>query len=138
MVRVAREIATRAHEGQVDKAGQPYITHPARVAAQFKMPAAQATAWLHDVLGDTDVTAADLLAAGIPERVVEAVQTLTHLRNEPRTVYYARVAKDELARAVKLADVADNSDPARLAHLDEVTRERLTKKYTQARAALET
>ena len=34
LVELAEEIATRAHEGQVDKAGQPYIDHPRRVAAR--------------------------------------------------------------------------------------------------------
>lgn len=32
MTKRAREIATEAHAGQVDKAGEPYIGHPARFA----------------------------------------------------------------------------------------------------------
>lgn len=31
MLNKAIEIATRAHAGQVDKAGEPYILHPLRV-----------------------------------------------------------------------------------------------------------
>ncbi len=32
-VALARTLATEAHTGQIDKAGQPYICHVARVAA---------------------------------------------------------------------------------------------------------
>lgn len=41
-----------------------------------------------------------------------------------------------LALTVKLADLADNSDPQRLARLDAATRERLITKYARARAEL--
>ena len=49
---------------------------------------------------------------------------------------YARVAANPIACAVKLADIADNADPTRLSRLDAATRDRLTEKYRQARAAL--
>jgi hypothetical protein len=51
-------------------------------------------------------------------------------------VYYARIRPNPLALAVKLADVADNSDPDRLAQLAPEVRERLTRKYAKAVAAL--
>src|SRR5579859_6518089 len=35
LVALAEEIATRAHQGQVDKAGAPYIEHPRRVARRL-------------------------------------------------------------------------------------------------------
>ena len=41
-----------------------------------------------------------------------------------------------LALTVKLADIADNSDPHRLASLDAATRDRLTAKYARARVEL--
>lgn len=56
-----RSIIAAAHRGQVDKAGQPYITHPARVAARVAGDEnAVAAAWLHDVVEDTGLTLADL------------------------------------------------------------------------------
>ena len=42
----AKELAYRAHAGQVDMAGRPYIAHVARVAAQVADdPEAEAVAW---------------------------------------------------------------------------------------------
>jgi (p)ppGpp synthase/HD superfamily hydrolase len=142
LVSKARKLAERAHAGQVDKAGGRYVEHLRRVAeavaADPTSPAlAQAVAWLHDIVEDTDVTEIDLMAAAMPREVVAAVLAITHHPNEPRTAYYERVKANDLARVVKLADVADNSDPARLALLDDATRERLERKYAAARAALE-
>lgn len=132
----ARLIAEKAHAGQVDKSGHPYIEHVARVADRVEGGVEKAVAWLHDVLEDTLLEAPDLRYKGMPEEVVQAVLAITHRPHEPRVDYYVRVKADPYALAVKLADVADNSDPARLAQLDDATRERLTAKYAKARAAL--
>lgn len=141
LVGKARKLAEHAHAGQTDKAGRPYIEHVARVAdAVSGHPVspglAQAVAWLHDVMEDCGLGELDLMAAGMPREVVAAVDAITHRRHEPRTDYYARVRANELARAVKLADVADNSAPERLAVLDDATRDRLTEKYRKAREHL--
>lgn len=133
-VELARQIATEAHAGQVDKAGRPYIDHPRRVAERVEDLQAQAVAWLHDVLEDTTRTAEDLRAAGVDDEVVAAVQLLT--RTDGDDAYYARIAVDPLAREVKLADIADNTDPVRTALLDPATRDRLAEKYDHARRAL--
>ena len=139
LVAKARRLAEFAHAGQTDKAGRPYIEHVERVAETVTHPSlglAQAVAWLHDVMEDCGFAELDLMAAGMPADVVAAVEAITHRPHEPRTDYYARVRGNSLACAVKLADVADNSDPARLADLDEATRERLTAKYAKAREHL--
>ncbi|MGZ2224894.1 hypothetical protein [Glutamicibacter nicotianae] len=56
LVELAKAIAVRAHEGQVDKLGAAYIGHPARVAGHARAfggsPEAIAAAWLHDVIED--------------------------------------------------------------------------------------
>jgi (p)ppGpp synthase/HD superfamily hydrolase len=133
----AQRIATEAHAGQTDKAGQPYIGHPGRVAARLTGDEqAEAAAWLHDVIEDTQTTATDLAAQGIPANVVAAVEALTRGNGEPPDDYYARVAANPLALKVKRADIADNADPERLAHLDPAIRERLTAKYDHARVVL--
>lgn len=133
---LAEQLAREAHEGQVDKAGNPYITHPARVAARVADDEyAAAAAWLHDVVEDTDVTLSDL-EARFPTEVTDAVDALTRRDGEAPADYYARVRQVPLALQVKLADLEDNSDPARLALLDAATRDRLTAKYARAHAEL--
>lgn len=133
----AEALARAAHTGQYDKAGMPYWTHPARVAARVADDtSAQAAAWLHDVVEDSDVTLEDLLAQGFPAEVVAAVALLTRRRGQPAADYYAGIRTDALALRVKLADLADNSDPDRLALLDRQSRERLEAKYAHARGQL--
>ncbi|HEY3003709.1 MAG TPA: HD domain-containing protein [Kribbellaceae bacterium] len=136
LVERARQIALAAHDGQTDKAGVPYITHPARVAARVAGdPAAEIVAWLHDVVEDTGVTLDDL-AAEFPPAIVAAVDAMTKRPSEDRDSYYRRVAADPLALEVKHADLDDNSSPDRLARLDEPTRTRLQAKYAHARETL--
>jgi (p)ppGpp synthase/HD superfamily hydrolase len=136
LVALARRIATDAHDGQTDKAGEPYIGHVERVAARLDDPEDIAVALLHDVLEDTTLDHPDLIEAGIPVHLVADVLRLTHRSHEPRVDYYARVLTSERAVRVKLADVADNSDPARLSYLDGATRSRLVAKYAKARRIL--
>ncbi len=125
-------LARRAHEGQLDKSGQPYIGHPLRVMSRVTGEHAQMVAVLHDVIEDTWVTADHLAAAGCPPEVVEAVIAISHLPGEPQRDYLTRVAANPLALLVKRADIADNSGPERLARLDARTRRRLTEKYATA------
>lgn len=140
LVTTARAIATDAHRGQVDKAGAPYIGHPARVAGHAAAAGGDerviAAAWLHDVVEDTDVTPDDLRAAGIPDDVVAAVVALSKVHGQSVEDYFAGVNRDPIAIAVKHADLADNTDPARLAVLDAETRARLVAKYARARTLL--
>lgn len=74
-------------------------------------------AWLHDVIEDTDVTAADLLARGLPHRAVEAVMALTRTPHVAPEDYYATVTTLPVAHLVKAADVASNLEPSRVAQL---------------------
>lgn len=138
MVAAADALAYAAHLGQLDKAGAPYISHPRRVAALLDDDDhdGRTVALLHDVIEDTDRDEQDLRAAGFPARIVAAVRAVTHVRHEPRRDYYARVRANELAMRVKLADIADNTDPHRLSLLDEATRTRLVAKYAAAVAEL--
>ena len=142
LVNLARDIATRAHAGQVDKAGLPYIRHPIAVAARLLVlyPDAPATAvaaaLLHDVPEDTDMTAEDLLEAGIPREAVDDVVAVTKVPGESNEAYFARVRARLWARRIKEADVDENSDPDRLALLESNTRTRLEGKYRRSRALL--
>lgn len=105
----ALQIAARAHEGQVDKHGQPYILHPLRVMAAVEGEEARIVAILHDVIEDTSVTADDLRRDGFGEAVLEALDRLTHRKCEPYAEYVIGCKGHEVARRVKLADLEDNS-----------------------------
>jgi len=139
----AAALAARAHGGQVDKAGDPYIGHPHRVAQHLRTGQSVpdyvvAAALLHDVVEDTDVTVADIDREFGPD-VAALVAALTHRPFETRADYLTRVvAAGPYAVAIKRADVADNSDEGRLSRLDEATAERLRGKYAATLAALDT
>jgi (p)ppGpp synthase/HD superfamily hydrolase len=130
----AVHVARRAHEGQVDKCGRPYIEHPLRVMARVEGEglAEQMAAVLHDVVEDTAVTVDELASLGCPPIVVRAVTALTHLPDEPQSSYLSRVAADPIALTVKRADIADNLSPDRSSELEPATRERLRTKYETA------
>jgi (p)ppGpp synthase/HD superfamily hydrolase len=134
----ADSLIDRVHAGQVDKAGMPYVGHLRRVASYVDPgdPLATITALLHDSLEDTPLTAADLADEGMPAQVIEAVELLTRRGDQSSDDYYRAIRGHPLAREVKLADLADNSDPARLAQLPDATRARLMRKYTTAYRAL--
>ena len=147
MVRLTDSIADKAHEGQTDRNGWPYISHPRRVALGARklvseMAAAthpdssleelkaeaQIVALLHDTVEDTGVSLA-YLARYFSARIVDAIDALTRRPGESYEAYLGRVRVNDLARLVKLADVADNTDPRRLALLPEPTRSTLMIKY---------
>ncbi|MBU0545812.1 RelA/SpoT family protein [Patescibacteria group bacterium] len=60
MVRLAYDFAARAHEGQVRKSGEPYITHPLSVAYILALMKIEVNiviaSLLHDVPEDTQIT----------------------------------------------------------------------------------
>lgn len=138
LIGVADAIAERAHRGQVDKVGGEYIVHPRSVASRVapREPEYIATALLHDVIEDSSFTANDLRKAGIPESVVVAVTLLTRTDDVAPIDYYAGIRTDQMALAVKLADLADNTDPERLERLPADTQDRLRSKYRLAYSEL--
>ena len=131
MIDIALAIARKAHAGQVDKAGVDYIQHPLYVASQVKTEQEKAIALLHDVLEDSDITVADLLAYGLSNEVVTAVQTLTKKKGQSYQDYLGKVKSNNLARVVKLADLKHNSDLSRLKTVSNTDYERV-KKYKNA------
>ena len=104
----AMKIAYKAHEGQADALGAPYIFHPARVGAAFDTEAEVCVGLLHDVIEDTEVTIEDLRKAGFTEDILKALSLLTHEKSVPYMDYVASVAENPLARAVKIEDLKDN------------------------------
>jgi guanosine-3',5'-bis(diphosphate) 3'-pyrophosphohydrolase len=110
----AIEIAAKAHSGQTDKAGIPYILHSLRVMLRVNTPDEQMAAVLHDVVEDTSVTLGDLREEGFSENVIAAVDALTKRDGETRVDAAKRAAANQIARVVKLADNAENMDLSRI------------------------
>jgi GTP diphosphokinase / guanosine-3',5'-bis(diphosphate) 3'-diphosphatase len=121
----AIEIAAKAHAGQTDKAGQPYILHPLRVMMAVTGANEKIVAVLHDAVEDTSVTLLDLKIEGFSEQVLNAVCALTKTIGEARIDAAKRAAQDPIARAVKIADVSDNMDLKRLSNPTEKDLERV-------------
>lgn len=136
-IKLAHEIAKRAHKGQVDKAGAPYILHPETVASFVTKDDEKIVAYLHDVIEDTPCQLRDLENAGFSSEIIKAVDLLTRKTGQSYKQYLKLVKTNELARVVKLADLKHNSDLSRLTHVTENDIKRL-KKYQDAIVFLST
>lgn len=115
----AIQLAVKAHAGQTQRNGQPYVLHPLHLMAQMDSAEAMMVAVLHDVVEDTAVTLDDLRALGLPPVVLETVALLTHPPEMPYMAYIERLKAHPLARQVKLADLAHNMDVRRLPSMGE-------------------
>ncbi|MEU6663789.1 HD domain-containing protein [Streptomyces sp. NPDC046821] len=133
-------LARSAHATQTDKAGRPYAEHLAAVAAGVRARDGDddqiAAAWLHDAIEDDALTPQWLAEADLTDRTKAVVLALTKRPGEPPEAYAQRILATPGALLVKESDLAHNANPARLAVLDEPTRERLTRKYATMRALL--
>ncbi len=136
MLEKAMILAAKAHMGQLDKGGNPYILHPVRVMLGCKSTNEKIVAMLHDTLEDSDLTSDDLLKEGFSKEIVEAVVCLTRKAGQDYMEHIQEVAKNPLARAVKLSDLADNMDLNRLPGLTPKDFQRL-ERYLRAKLVLE-
>ena len=133
LTKKAMVIAYRAHHGQLDHGGIPYIFHPIHLAEQMPDEYTTCAALLHDVVEDTDV-ALDELAAVFPKEVIDAVALLTHGDDVPYLDYVRTIKSNPIARIVKLADLRHNCDRTRLeaGETDENAIRRYENKYRKA------
>jgi len=117
----ALQFATQAHLGQTRSGGEPYITHPMRVAEivkQYKqshnIEALIDAALLHDTLEDTDTTheaLKDLFGGLTASLVKELTSDLEKIKEVGKSKYLANKMAHELtswALVIKLADRLDN------------------------------
>lgn len=82
MLNKALDIAYKAHLGQTDKAGAPYILHPIRAALRQQTENEKIVALLHDVVKDTLMTLEELKAEGFSDEVLAALKCLTQIEGE--------------------------------------------------------
>ena len=84
LIREAMNIAYKAHHGQKDKGGFPYINHPLHIAEQMDDEYSTCVALLHDVVEDTNITLEDLRKEGFSEEILFAIDCITKRENEFR------------------------------------------------------
>ncbi len=123
----AIEIAARTHAGQLDKGGAPYILHPLRVMLRVAPGVQQIVAVLHDVVEDSAVTFEDLEREGFSAEVISGLRAVTKVEGESYEDFVARAALDPVGKAVKLADLMENSDLSRIAEPSQKDMERVEK-----------
>ena len=116
LVKKACAIMYDAHRDDTDKGGYPYVFHPFYLAVQMDDEESVCTALLHDVIEDHGgrYSFESLAQAGFPDSVIRALRLLTHAGGVPYMDYVMELAKDPIARKVKLADLRHNTDTRRL------------------------
>lgn len=137
MTMKAMTIAYNAHHGQLDYNSMPYIFHPMHLAEQMDDEISCTVALLHDVVEDTAVTM-EQLSEVFPQAVIAPLRLLTHDDDTPYFDYVRRIKNDPVAKKVKLADLAHNSDQSRCVGSD-IPAEKLEfwkNKYTKAKQIL--
>ena len=128
LTKKAMMICFETHKNQKDKSGMPYVFHPFHLAEQMETEDEICTALLHDV-------AEDLEREGFSADTIEALRLLTHEKSVPYMDYIAALKGNPIARKVKLADLAHNSDIGRLAIVMDKDLKRM-EKYQKARNLL--
>ena len=124
IVKEAKELAKKLHEGMTDKYGNPYFEHLERVADRVRdmeynmvdetseINLYIAAAYLHDVIEDTTV-GEDTLKTKFGETIAEAVVLLTRDKEETYADYVTGIKRSvflegKIARVVKMADLLDH------------------------------
>lgn len=124
----AIQIAMKAHKGQTDRYGNPYILHPLRVMNMGRTDEERIVGVLHDVVEDSDWTFEDLRKEGYSKRIIEALDCVTKRSdNEDYDIFLERTRSNPLAVRVKLNDLIDNMDIRRMKAVQEKDVRRLNK-----------
>lgn len=127
----AIELATRAHKGQKDLSGMPYILHPLHVMSKMNTISEMIVAVLHDVTEDTDYTIGSIGVMGITEEIHDALIILDKNKHDGATKeekYENMIKKikfSHIARKVKIADLEHNMDLRRIINRENLKEEDL-------------
>ena len=122
VIRRAYEFSEKAHEGQIRRSGEPYISHPLGVASilvDLRLDMATVvTGLLHDTVEDTDVTIEDIQGhfGEIVASLVDGVTKISQIRfrnthekqGENIRKMIVAMGKDVRVVLVKLADRLHN------------------------------
>ena len=115
LVKTACNIMYEAHKDDIDKGGYPYVLHPFYLASQMDDEETVCVALLHDVIEDHgDKYSFEYLESqGFGASIIEALKLLTHDKSVPYMDYIHEIAKNPIAKKVKLADLHHNTDITR-------------------------
>lgn len=124
----AISIAAKAFKDKLDKSGEPYILHCLRVMNKQTTNIRQIIAVLHDLVEDTNWDYEDLRIKGFGDAIIIPLRLLTH---DPTVKtyedYIADISTNDDARAIKMADLEDNSLITRLKGLTKADFARIEK-----------
>ena len=117
----AVKYTTAKHVGQKRKNGEPYITHPLRIAERLRNEGySDETVYaglFHDLLEDTDATEEEIRERS-NEQVLEVVKLLTKRKDLKEKEYIENILQNPIAKAVKNADRIDNLRDAMDGNMD--------------------
>lgn len=123
LINEALKIAQKAHKGQKDKGGNDYLLHPVTVALHCDTEKERIVALLHDVIEDSDMSLEDLSI--FDKDIIEAVIAITRREDQSREDYIKQVCSNEIARKVKIADLANNMDLSRIENITQKDLDRI-------------
>ena len=103
----ALSFAAKAHDGQYDKAGEPYILHPIAVSSLLTNKDEIILALLHDIVEDTAYTLDDIAALGFGH-LTNALDCLSRREGEMYDEFISRILQNRMAAKVKVADIKHN------------------------------
>jgi (p)ppGpp synthase/HD superfamily hydrolase len=126
-IEIALSIAIKAHKGQRDKGENPYILHPIAVMNRVKTIEEKIVAVLHDVIEDTEVTLEQLREQGFSEEIIDAIHLLTRSEEDSYEEFIEKTIKNGISRNVKIADIKENMNLARIKEPTENDYKRLEK-----------
>jgi len=128
IVKAAKELAKKLHDGMTDKYGNPYFEHLERVADRVRdmeynmvdetseINLYLVAAYLHDSVEDTEMELFDI-ESKFGKDIAVAIDLLTRKEGMPYSEYVERIRRDaksdvinsgKIARVVKLADLFDH------------------------------
>lgn len=112
MVKKAVNVMFEAHKEDFDKGGYPYVFHPFYLATKVEGENETCVALLHDVIEDHgDKYSFEYLEnEGFNKESIEALKLLTHNKEIPYMDYIANIAKNNVAKVVKIEDLKHNLD----------------------------
>lgn len=159
LTKKAMNIAYKAHDGQFDKCGFPYICHPIHLAESIittlpvykdiiihddedylkDIPVDEyltCVALLHDVVEDTDITIEDL-SKEFPFLITQAVDLLTHKPGVDYFDYIYKIKSNFLARSIKILDILHNKNKEREALITDESQKKKDARDDKYRRALQ-